>query len=233
MTDTKLYKVAITPCGKYVHGTEYDALCLVLNATEDGGDGCAYISKKPNKNIRPGTDSSVWALSMERGEQGQQGPSGAGFSYVDIIVSGEGETPSGSASISDDTLHLEFSGISGAPGPAGPTGETGPIGPTGPKGDKGDKGDQGNSGVVLDGVTEENFVADMLVNNVVDGGATKALTAQMGVYLYSLILANASSLYDVNDDGLFIVDEQLNIGVKINSSGVFAQNILNYEFVED
>ena len=116
MADTKLYKVAITPCGKYVHGTEYDRLCLVLNATEDGGDGCSYVSLQKNKNIKPGTDDTVWALSLERGEQGERGPSGAGFSDVEITVSDTTGTPSGTAVIANDTLYLSFSGMKGAPG---------------------------------------------------------------------------------------------------------------------
>jgi len=149
MTDTKLYKVAITPCGKYVHGTEYDALCLVLNATEDGGDGCSYVSKKPNKNVRPGTDPNIWALSLERGEQGQQGIPGSGFSYIEISVDNTSGTPSASQQIENDTLYLNFSGLKGADGTAGApgaTGATGPQGPQGPQGATGATGPQGETG---------------------------------------------------------------------------------------
>lgn len=116
MADTRLYKVAITPCGKYVHGKEYDTLCLVLNATENGGDGCAYVSLKKNVNVCPGTDDTVWRICLEKGERGEQGPSGAGFSDVSVSVDGTSGTPSGTAVIANDTLYLSLSGIKGAPG---------------------------------------------------------------------------------------------------------------------
>ena len=118
MSDIRLYKVAITPKGKYVHGTEYDALCQVLYATEDGGDGCSYISLKPNKNVIPGTDDTVWAISQERGERGPQGESGAGFSDIDIQVDDTVGTPSATHVIENDTLYISFSGLKGADGSA-------------------------------------------------------------------------------------------------------------------
>lgn len=48
-------------------------------------------------------------------------------------------------------------------------------------------GAQGNSGAVLEGVTEESFVEDLIVNNLTDGGSTKALSAEMGKTLFSYI----------------------------------------------
>ena len=69
-------------------------------------------------------------------------------------------------------------------------------------------GSQGNSGVVLDGVTEEAFVEDMIVNNLVDGGATKALSAEQGKELNEKIdgryvSANQSPLIDVDYFSLY------------------------------
>lgn len=125
MADTKLYKVAITPCGKYVHGTEYDLLSLVLNATEDGGDGCSYVSLKRNKNVRPGTDPTTWAISTQRGEQGQRGEDGAGFSYVEVTVDSTSGNPSATCRIENDTFYLDLSGLKGADGHMGQDGAPG------------------------------------------------------------------------------------------------------------
>lgn len=38
---------------------------------------------------------------------------------------------------------------------------------------------------------------------------------------------------EVNEDGFFFVDEDLNIGCFVNSTGVHAPNILPYELVND
>ena len=76
MTDSKIYKVAITADGKFVYGKQYDTLVQVLYALEDGGDGCSYVSIKPNRNIKPGTDPTTWVKSTERGATGPQGPQG-------------------------------------------------------------------------------------------------------------------------------------------------------------
>ena len=131
MADTRLYKVAITPKGKYVHGTEYDALCQVLYATADGGDGCSYISLKPNVNVRPGTDNTVWAICLEKGEKGSQGDPGSGFTDVDVTVDNTSGTPSGTAVIENDTLYLSISGIKGADGQDGADGTDGQDGSPG------------------------------------------------------------------------------------------------------
>ena len=131
MADTRLYKVAITPKGKYVHGTEYDALCQVLYATTDGGDGCSYISLKPNVNVRPGTDNTVWAICLEKGEKGSQGDPGSGFTNVDVTIDSTSGTPSGTAVIENDTLYLSISGIKGVDGQDGADGTDGEDGPPG------------------------------------------------------------------------------------------------------
>ena len=146
MTDTRLYKVAITPRGKYVHGTEYDVLSLVLNATEDGGDGCSYLSLRKNKNVRPGTDNSIWAKSTERGERGERGIPGSGFSQVEVSVDSTSGNPSGTCRIENETFYLELSGLKGADGQPGQDGATGPQGPAGPQGETGLQGENGERG---------------------------------------------------------------------------------------
>lgn len=45
------------------------------------------------------------------------------------------------------------------------------------------------------------------------------------------VMSSCASL--VNENGFFIVDEELNIGVKVDSDGIHAKNILEYEIVED
>ena len=186
MADTRLYKVAITPKGKYVHGTEYDALCQVLYATEDGGDGCCYISLKPNKNVIPGTDDTVWAISLERGERGEQGLPGSGFTDVDVSVDNTSGTPSAIAYIENDTFYLSLSGLKGANGTNGTNGTNGAAGKSayeiaveeGFEGTKSEwleslKGEQGNTGSSVDYAYE-------LVNNRTTNDATKGLTAAEG-----------------------------------------------------
>ena len=126
--------MAITPCGKYVHGTEYDILSEVLNATDDGGDGCSYISIKRNMNVKPGTDPTVWAISTQRGEPGEPGEPGSGFSYVEVTVDSSSGTPSATCRIENDTFYLDFFGLKGAdgsPGVQGPPGQDGQPGQDG------------------------------------------------------------------------------------------------------
>ena len=169
MADTRLYKVAITPCGKYVHGTEYDALSLVLNATEDGGDGCAYVSLKKNMNVRPGTDDTVWALSVEKGAKGDRGLPGSGFNDVEIEVDGiSSSTPTATAEIVDEVLYLSFSGLKGAAGENGRDGQNGQDGSPGQAGAPGKSAyqiwlDAGNVG------SESAFLASLKGNDGQNG----------------------------------------------------------------
>lgn len=71
-TDTRLYKVAVTLGGNYVHGRQYDVLTQVFYAREDGGDGKSYVSRKANKNVIPGTDPTVWQLVSDTGDSAYQ-----------------------------------------------------------------------------------------------------------------------------------------------------------------
>lgn len=43
----------------------------------------------------------------------------------------------------------------------------------------------------------------------------------------------ASYAAEVNEDGFFIADESLNVGVKVDSDGIHAKNILEYEIIEN
>lgn len=90
---------------------------------------------------------------------------------------------------------------------------------------KGAKGDQGNSG--YQGAAGELEV----VNNLTDGGATAALSAEMGKYLKSLIDAATlpTEFATVDEDGIFFVDNYLNIGAKIDDNGLAAFNLLTME----
>ena len=65
---------------------------------------------------------------------------------VNVSVDNNTGTPSGSASVSGNTLTLSFHNLKGATGPQGPKGEQGETGATGATGPKGDKGDTGATG---------------------------------------------------------------------------------------
>ena len=149
MADNKLYKVAVTLDGNYVHGKEYDKLVQVFYDEADGGDGCSYVSRKRNVNVRPGTDDTVWQKCSERGAQGIQGQDGqvgpagsdgadgapAGFGIPTVSISGGVGTPSVQiASSGPDTekiFSFTFNNLKGETGQTGQTGQTGPQGPAG------------------------------------------------------------------------------------------------------
>lgn len=59
-----------------------------------------------------------------------------------------------------------------------------------------------------------------IVNDLVTGGADKALSAQMGVELNSKLLEWGYVL----EDGFFLVDSDLNIGAKLTNDGFEALN---------
>ena len=143
MVDNRIYKVAITSEGNYVHGKQYDSLCMVLYAEEDGGDGCAYLSVKPNINIKPGSDSNTWRKMSERGQKGDTGeigPQGLKGDTGDVGPQGEkGDT-----------------GAQGPAGPAGPQGPKGETGDTGPAGATGATGPAGPAGVSSVAVSVSN-----------------------------------------------------------------------------
>lgn len=163
MVDNKLYKVALTMAGNYVHGTHYDALTWVFYDEADGGDNCSYVSVRENQNVVPGTDPDVWRKVCKSGEQGDPGAPGedgapgatgergpAGVESVNVSVSQSTGIPSGSATVSNGVMALSLTGV---------------------------KGEQGNSGYT--GAVGELEV----VNNRTDGGATAAWSAEQGKLL--------------------------------------------------
>lgn len=81
------------------------------------------------------------------------------------------------------------------------------------------QGPQGNTGSSVEYPFE-------LVNNLTTDDATKALSAKMGKTLKELI---NGIFVDVEEDGLFFVDNSFRIGAKIDSNGLHAINILEFE----
>lgn len=95
-----------------------------------------------------------------------------------------------------NTTYWQLVAEKGAAGAKGETGETGA------KGAKGDKGDQGNSGYT--GVADELEV----VNNLTQGGATAALSAEMGKELAEKI-ETSSMIQDSNNDADFEITDKV------------------------
>ena len=63
-----------------------------------------------------------------------------------------------------------------------------------------------------------------LVNDLKTGGVDKALTAEMGKFIGQYI--GYLDMAACEEDGLLLVDEDLNIGAKLNGDGLFAINLL-------
>lgn len=68
-----------------------------------------------------------------------------------------------------------------------------------------------------------------IVNDLTTGGADKALSAEMGKFLGELVKEFPLEFGDVAEDGIFFVDEMLNIGVRIDSDGMTAINSIVIE----
>lgn len=100
----------------------------------------------------------------------------------------------------------------------GETGEQGPPGAQGKDGATGPAGEQGNSGYT--GAADELEV----VNNLTQGGATAALSAEMGKVLNDKVKSISQNvlaqLVDTAEPGFFIVDSQLNIGFSVTEQGI-------------
>ena len=69
-----------------------------------------------------------------------------------------------------------------------------------------------------------------LINDLTTGGVNKALTAEMGKEIGS-ILSTFPMVGLVDEDGIFFVDQYLNIGVKIDNGGLSSINGLIAEDV--
>lgn len=70
-----------------------------------------------------------------------------------------------------------------------------------------------------------------IVDDLVTGGSNQALSAQQGVVLKGLIDAAKIPLEyaTVEEDGIFFVDNYLNIGAKIDTTGLSAFNLITME----
>ena len=69
-----------------------------------------------------------------------------------------------------------------------------------------------------------------VINDLITGGADKALSAEMGAQLYALIqiLFQQLNMIEVSEDGLYFIDSNDNIGVCIDGDGLHAINILEH-----
>lgn len=136
------------------------------------GDTGATGSTGPKGDKGDQGEQGIQGPKGDKGDQGEQGEKGA-----DGAIGPEGPK-----------------GDKGDTGPQGPQGERGEQGPVGPEGPQGPKGDQGNSGYT--GAAGELEV----VNNLTQGGATAALSAEMGKELSakinSLFVGGGKNLYD-------------------------------------
>ena len=91
------------------------------------------------------------------------------------------------------------------------------------------RGPQGNTGSSVDYPFE-------LANNLTTNDPTKGLSAAQGVVLEGEIedlqdKVDGFESVTVDEDGLFVVDMDLNIGVKVDEDGIHAKNILEYEII--
>ena len=155
--------------------------------------GQVYKDIKTNKKYVWENDSYV---EFQDGKAGKDGKS-AYQSYVDTTT--------------DSPVKTEaqwIASLKGEQGEKGDKGDTGATGATGAKGDKGDKGDQGNSGYT--GAAGELEV----VNNLTQGGATAALSAEMGKEL----VTNQQSI-KVEVDGEVVPSLNFNSGYVQKNTG--------------
>ena len=116
--------------------------------------------------------------------------------------------------------------IASLKGATGATGATGPQGEPGIQGVQGEQGPQGNTGSSVDYPYE-------LVNNLTTDDATKGLSAAQGVVLDGKVsqLRRKIETFDagiVAEDGLFFVDEYMNIGGQFTQAGFAALNSLTF-----
>lgn len=76
-----------------------------------------------------------------------------------------------------------------------------------------------------------------IINDLVTGGVDKALSAQQGVVLNERITSVMNSglgVIEVDEDGIFFVDELFRVGGKITSDGfVSVGSMLTFEYVND
>ena len=127
-----------------------------------------------------------------------------------------------------------------------PQGQTGQTGPQGPMGEsvivgQGDLplthvlGQSTEKAMSQKGVTDAiDGVRLEVVNNLTEGGATKVLSAEMGKELKRRIdrTRSISEFFILTEeDGFFIVDEGMNIGLKFTSDGLITKGLISYEIL--
>ena len=154
------------------------------------------------------SNAAVLNFTIPQGEKGDTGDTGdtgaAGADGVGIasVVQTTTSTESGGTNVitvtKTDGTSSTFQVKNGAQGATGATGATGP------------QGEQGNSGYT--GAAGELEV----VNNLSGGGATAALSAEMGKVLQNNI--DALKVIEVNEDGFYVVDGSYNIGLKLTDN---------------
>lgn len=182
-----------------------------------------------------GSNNPVKSGGIYTSLQGKQ----ATITTVNVSVDNNTGTPSATASVSGNTMDMNFYNMKGDPGVAGPTPEfsVGTVS-TLPPGSQatvsitgttnapilnmgipaGATGEQGNSGYSGD-------IEDLeIVNNLTDGGATAALSAEMGKQLGNKVRI----ISDVTASGLSFADSNGNIMVTINDYGLDAARLTTH-----
>ena len=168
MAETKIGKVAPVPKGEYSETTQYNKLDIVSM------NGESWITKKPVRGVKPGTDPDSWTQLAQKGDTGPKGDTGETGPQGPKGDTGE-TGPQGPKGDTGDTGPQGPKGDTGDTGPQGPKGDTGDTGPQGPKGDKGDTGPQGPAGDV------SHAQIDALYNILANKCATKAELDQLFV----------------------------------------------------
>lgn len=70
-----------------------------------------------------------------------------------------------------------------------------------------------------------------IVNDLTTGGADKALSAEMGKILGELVKEFPLDFGDITEDGIYFVDEALNIGARLDDDGITAINSIDVELL--
>ena len=124
---------------------------------------------------------------------------------VSININNQVGTPSGAASIIGKTLNIDLYNLKGDKGDDGEQGVPGPQGPEGPQGNSGYQGAAGELEIV---------------NNLSDGGGTKALSAEMGKQL-NIVKPGIS---EGTTGDLEVADENGNAIVIFKDGGIQTKN---------
>lgn len=79
-----LGKVGLTTGGEWKSTVSYERLTVVTK------DGQSYVSKKDNKGVIPGSNSSVWQLVAAKGADGDEGSGGSTIEVIDNLTTNSG-----------------------------------------------------------------------------------------------------------------------------------------------